>query len=139
MNFQRVFRGWVFQQPRLFSPIEPLHWVDRLCWSDKRPAFDFGHLSARMNTGAPPPRKLPLSPFFFNELTTPSNGRDCVIAEREMRGFLEDLLFSFRMSTKNPGFTTVVLLSLSLGIAATTTIVSVLYEVLLAPSLNNDT
>ena len=56
-----------------------------------------------------------------------------------MRGFLEDLLFSFRMSTKNPGFTTVVLLSLSLGIAATTTIVSVLYEVLLAPSLNNDT
>jgi putative ABC transport system permease protein len=43
------------------------------------------------------------------------------------------------MSTKNPGFTIVVLLSLSLGIAATTTIFSVLYEVQLAPSLYKDT
>jgi putative ABC transport system permease protein len=56
-----------------------------------------------------------------------------------MRDFLKDLRFSFRICTKNPGFTAVVLLSLSLGIAATTTIFSVIYEVLLAPSLYKDT
>jgi putative ABC transport system permease protein len=56
-----------------------------------------------------------------------------------MRGFLKDLRFGFRMSKKNPGFTLVVLLSLSLGVAATTTIFSVIYEVLLAPSLYRDT
>lgn len=56
-----------------------------------------------------------------------------------MRGFLRDLRFGFRMSKKNPGFTAVVSLSLSLGIAATTTIFSVIYEVLLAPSLYRDT
>jgi putative ABC transport system permease protein len=55
-----------------------------------------------------------------------------------MRGFLKDLRFSFRMSAKNPGFTAVVLLSLSLGIAATTTIFSVVNEVLLTPSLYRD-
>ena len=47
-----------------------------------------------------------------------------------MRGFLRDLRFGFRMSKKNPGFTAVVLLSLSLGVAATTTIFSVIYEVI---------
>lgn len=56
-----------------------------------------------------------------------------------MRSLLKDLRFSCRMSAKNPGFTTVVLLSLSLGIGAATTIFSVFYEVLLAPSLYRDT
>lgn len=56
-----------------------------------------------------------------------------------MRGILNDLRFSLRMAAKSPGFTAVVLLSLSLGIAATTTIFSVLYGVMLAPSLYKDT
>jgi len=56
-----------------------------------------------------------------------------------VRDLLNDLRFSLRMATKNPGCTTVILLSLALGISATTTIFSVVYEVLLAPSLYKDT
>ena len=56
-----------------------------------------------------------------------------------MRGFLNDLRFSFPISTKNPGFTAVALFSLSLGIGATTTIFSVIQEVLLAPAPYEDT
>jgi putative ABC transport system permease protein len=52
--------------------------------------------------------------------------------------FLGDLRFSFRTMWRNPGFTTIALLSLCLGIAATTTIFSAMYGVIIAPPLSTD-
>jgi putative ABC transport system permease protein len=51
---------------------------------------------------------------------------------------LRDLYFTLRIIRKNPAFAIVIFLSLSLGIAATTTIFSVIYAVLLAPPLYKD-
>lgn len=51
----------------------------------------------------------------------------------------KDVIFNIRLFKKSVGFTTVILLSLSLGIGATTTIFVVIYAVLLSPSLYRDT
>lgn len=56
-----------------------------------------------------------------------------------MGNLLKDLRYSFRIFKKAPAFAIVILLSLSLGIAATTTIFTVIYGVLLAPPLYKDT
>ena len=46
---------------------------------------------------------------------------------------MNDLKFAFRQLLKNPGFTAVAVLTLALGIGATTALFSVIYGVLINP------
>jgi putative ABC transport system permease protein len=50
-----------------------------------------------------------------------------------MTGLLRDARFGFRLLRKSPGFTAVTVLTLALGVAATTAIFSVVYATYLAP------
>ena len=50
-----------------------------------------------------------------------------------MTTILRDARFGLRLLRRHPGFTTVAVLTLALGIAATTAIFSVVYGLFLAP------
>src|SRR5580698_8319267 len=50
-----------------------------------------------------------------------------------LQDFLQDLRYGTRISGKNPGFTAVAILTLALGISASTVVFSVIYNGLLRP------
>ena len=50
-----------------------------------------------------------------------------------MRTLLQDLRYSFRQLVKLPGFTLTAVVSLALGIGATTAVFSVVYAILMDP------
>src|ERR1700684_87724 len=54
-----------------------------------------------------------------------------------MRTILQDLRYSFRQLVKMPGFTLTAIISLALGIGATTAVFSVVYAILLDPYAYN--
>ena len=50
-----------------------------------------------------------------------------------MQTLLQDLRFTFRQLLKSPGFSLTAILSLALGIGATTAVFSVIYAILMNP------
>src|SRR5438477_9932107 len=67
----------------------------------------------------------------FQKPSEPSHSLNSQL--KSISTFMNDLKFALRQLLKNPGFTTVAVLSLSLGIAANTTIFGFVNALLLRP------